>query len=238
MDKLDLTKFTITNSKKIAQILESLVTEGSIVSAYFNNNSQLVTTSVIGADEGSRRLYLDLGPDPQLNQALLTAKKINFITNQQSVKVHFSSGGVQLGEYRGHKCFISAFPQDLIRLQRRNHYRIDTPRANPPLIQLIDKNGNLFRELTVLDISVGGIGVIDFNLGIRLVPQEEFPDCLLKIPDFGEIRLGVIIQSVFYTKLKNGNQAQRAGLKFTHIPSTTEATIQKYINKLEIQYKK
>ena len=125
----------------------------------------------------------------------------------------------------------------MLRLQRREFFRIDTPRINPLRCKLVKHHGETESEVfdfPLLDISGGGLclsGPVEaaahFSLG------ELFTDCRLEIPDESVISVNLRVREISRLETANGQMQLRLGCEYVNLPSARQNLIERYITRLE-----
>jgi c-di-GMP-binding flagellar brake protein YcgR len=128
----------------------------------------------------------------------------------------------------------------LLRLQRREFYRLTTPIARPlkcrmPL-PLVGGDEHL-HEATVFDISGGGIGISAPPEDVPFATQQQVQNCRIELPEVGIVTCTVKVCSVFEITLKSGARVKRAGCEFVKLPGPMATLIQRYIIKVERERK-
>ena len=83
----DDSRFLVTNRLEIIRILRGLAQRNEMVSAFFNNGKDLLLTSVLAVHPEIDTVVLDCGSNNDLNQRVLRAEKIIFVTALDRVKV-------------------------------------------------------------------------------------------------------------------------------------------------------
>lgn len=79
------------------------------------------------------------------------------------MKVQFVSHRIESAAYDRKPAFLVPLPERVLRLQRREYYRLTTPIVNPLKCMVPLEEGRT-REFPIVDISAGGIGMIVGNL--------------------------------------------------------------------------
>ena len=127
-------------------------------------------------------------------------------------------------------------PQNLVRLQRRLTYRVSVPVARP-LPCIFMPPGTEIRplatplSLNVLNISLGGIAVLDNDYQLDGRPGTLYPACQIGFPGYpATVALEVRHTHVTYNR---GETARHVGCRFLDTSSAVIALIQRYIMKLE-----
>lgn len=228
----DYSKYSINWKKEIVYILRAVMEKGELVSAHFNRGESFILTSIVGIDPDEGFVVLDFGANEALNRKILDSDKIIFVTTHDKVKVQFTAKRIEKTRFEGRNAFRIELPEILIKLQRREYYRVTTPIANP-LKCVVPLPGNQRVEVTITDISIGGIGIILPPAGMGIEPGMVFQGCHLALPDVGNILANLEIRNLFEVTLRSGLKTKRAGCQFTDMPASMQSMIQRYIIKVE-----
>lgn len=229
----DDTRFLVHHRLEIARILRGLAQRNEMVSAFFNGGKELLLTSILAVDPDKNSVLLDYGSNEVLNQHILAAEKIIFVTSLDSVKVQFVTTHIETARFEGRDAFRIALPQQVLQLQRREYYRLTTPIISPLKCQVPLPDGRSV-EVPLSDIGAGGIGIIIGSPpGTTLKSGEVFPGCRISLPGVGILEATLRIQSTFEVTLKNGNKVLRSGCQFVDMRPAMQSLIQRYIIKLE-----
>lgn len=228
----DFSKFSVNWKKEIVFILRAIMEKNELLSAHFDHGRNFILTSILDVDADDEELILDVGSDDALNSRILGSDRIVFVTSHDKVKVQFSASRIEKTRFEGRDAFRVALPESLIKLQRREYFRVTTPIANPlKCIVPIDKERRV--GMVVVDISIGGIGVVLPHTETAIEKGMTFQGCHLELPDIGNISATLIIRSVFETTLRNGQPSKRAGCEFVDLSANMQSMIQRYIIKIE-----
>jgi c-di-GMP-binding flagellar brake protein YcgR len=231
-DEDDVSNFTVSWKKEIVYILRAVMEKTELVSAYFNRGENFILTSIIAIDTDEERVYLDLGANEVLNKKILDSGKIIFVTAHDKVKVQFSTNLIEKVRLEGQDVFRIELPKSLIKLQRRDYYRVTTPIAKP-LKCIISVENKCKIEMTIADISIGGVGVVLPPADAIVEPGMVFNGCNLILPEIGNIVAAMEIRNVFEVTLRNGLKTKRAGCQFVNLSANMQSMIQRYIIKVE-----
>ncbi len=231
----DESKCLIHSKAEIVFLLRSIMKHNALITAYFNKGNEFILTSIVGFDDTRENLLLDLGPDQELNRRLVQSKQILLTTTHEQVKVKFSAPQATLVNFKGHAAFLIPIPQKVVRMQRREYYRIGTGIVNPLKARItLPINGvATMAEVTVLDISCGGVALIDQHHTIDLEPGNAFEDCRIALPEMDTIKTGLQVCNTYEVTLRNGLACKRSGCRFVGITESDRGLIQRYITKLE-----
>lgn len=229
----DDSQFLLHNKLEIVRTLRGLISHGEMVSSFFNEGRELLLTSVLHVDPDAETVLLDYGSNDVLNQHILQAQKIIFVTSLDKVKVQWVSDAIAKDTWEGRDAFRIALPNQMLRLQRREYFRLTTPVVNPLKCKIPTRQG-LSVEVALADISAGGVGVVIAQpLGVGFEMGAAFPGCRVVLPGIGTAEFTLEIRSTWEITMKNGSKSLRAGCQFVDMRPGMQALIQRYIIKLE-----
>jgi len=228
----DESRYRIHSRLEIAAVLESLRKERSLVTAYFGE--EFFVTAVASVSEPDDHVVLGCGPDAAANERALHAKSIVFTASHQRIKVQFDAASLRLVRFDGGDAFCIPLPATLLRLQRREYFRIDAP-LRQPLKCVIPKRGAKTANLqaSILDISCGGVAMADAGEGTDFQTGMLLRGCSITLPDIGAVTADLMVRNAFDVTLRNGAKVRRFGLQFVNIAERSRALIQRYINAME-----
>ncbi|MFY9329871.1 MAG: flagellar brake protein [Georgfuchsia sp.] len=228
-------KCLIHSHTEIVYLVRSIMKHNALITAYFNAGREFILTSIVGIDPANNVLLLDLGPDEDLNKRLVESKQLLLTTTHQHVKVKFSGTAATRVIHEGHAAIRIGIPQQLVRMQRREYYRIATGIVNPLKCKIIlpFDGGDDMAEITVLDISCGGLALIDQHHAIDLEPGNSYDECNLALSDVDVIAAGLKVCNTYEVTLRNGLTCKRSGCQFIDMQESDRSRVQRYITRLE-----
>jgi len=231
-------QFMVQNQKQIIQILNDLAKHHEMLKVSFNNDTCL--TNVISVDVNNHAVYLDIGIDEAFNNRLLASHHVSF-SKDDGIRIKWTSAHVSFMTLKDGKAIKIALPQKLIRLQRREFFRLATPIVNPvpciiPIVDETNPEANRALELTLVDVSLGGIGAIAADpLDELFVIGARFNHCRISFPEVGESSLTLQVCNISPITMKDGAIKHRIGLQFISPSRGNEGLINRYTYNLERQ---
>ncbi len=235
LDADNYPEYVLRDPLEVAAVLNGLIQQRCIVSAHPDGKRNFLLTSLLSADRAGSSLIFDAPSDEISRQRAFEAGSITFSALLEKIKVQFTCAPVSAGTFEGHTALIVPWPEKLLRLQRREYFRLITPVAHSVTCNIpvpVDDAVKTF-EARVVDISGGGIGVLVPPRGLALSPDMVFDGCSLLLPEFGDISTRLRIRNMFQVTNRNGMTMMRAGCQFVDLPRGAENVIQKYILKIE-----
>jgi c-di-GMP-binding flagellar brake protein YcgR len=221
----------VTHLPTIERILKELLDAKSIVSLYIDHGQDFMLSSIVALNTGKGVLMLEQGVDQDFNQRLLDAGQIICTATHDQVHIQFTGAELKSTILGDEAVFQVAIPKELVRLQRRDAYRLATSVVNP--VKCMINTGERFLETVVIDISIGGIGILAYEGSGMLKAGESYHGCRIALPGTGEFAVSLNVCTTFEVALKNGRITHRAGCQFIDLPPSVETEIQRYIIRVE-----
>lgn len=242
LEQSDLySNFMLYSRTEILFILRSMAKKNCLTSVYFDQGHNFFLSSIIEVDERSGRFILDRGSDEALNLRALQVPRLLCTANLDKVKIQFRLDGLQSVQHSGKPAFAATVPESLLRLQRREYFRLETPQANPILCQIRSKSENgvpIAFNLPLVDISGGGVGLtVPLNAEKNFSIGTAFAGARIDLPEEGLIQVDLAVRSLSRVTLRNGNQNFRAGCEFINLAGSRLTMIQRYITRIERERK-
>jgi len=230
---LNLSEFTLKTPTEIGYILRQLSQKHDLITISFDAGKHSFISTIIEADNKNRRFWFDVSNVPSLNESLLGSKRNIFVATPEGVKVQFSvNGHCHQTTYDGNEVFESAYPEELIKLQRRDAFRLSAPLSRPMHCQFA-YSSNKTLDLLVRDISIGGIGLWLPLKSPKIEQMDVYPGCRVNLGNtFGVLEASLEIRSKRQVNHRGGPE-YLLGCRFVNLASNTENSIQRFIAQLE-----
>lgn len=226
-------EFLITNPKEIASILSTIAQRKSRVALYYNEGNSMVLTMILAADEDG--VWIDAASNPLDNRHIERSNRIVFVSTHNQAKVQFIASSAMLGTYEDSPAFLLPLPRKLLRLQRRDYYRLVTPETHALkcVIRPVPDQSHITHEITVMDISIGGVALVCEASGIELQPGMKYENCEIELPDVGTVEATIEVKNTFEITDRNGNIKRRAGCVFVRPNGQTTMLLQRYVAQMQ-----
>ncbi|QLI80122.1 flagellar brake protein [Chitinibacter fontanus] len=236
--ELDIAPYLLKTPMEIAYVLRMLEQNNTNIAVYFNAGKDMMLTRILSVDGKAKQFVFDIGGHEPSNREILNAPKLLFVTDLDGVKIQFSISTPTRSQLEGKPAFLSALPADLVKLQRREFYRLTTPITTPYTITLQPAN-QASLTLDVHDISLGGLGIWLkhdeqqklFELG-SLIHK-----ATLDLGPAGRFQADLEIRNLHPVSLKQGISRFMLGVKFAELSRASESMLQKLIVQLEREKK-
>ena len=233
-------QYIVHHPKEVMQILNDLIKQKAMIKVSFNRGVDIYLTSIISVDAKAGLVYLDVGVDEEFNKRLLTSDHLVFV-KEDGVKIKWTSNQVVGVDLADGKAIKIGLPKDMVRLQRRDFYRFSTPVVNPvvcklPVPDALDADVESILELTLIDVSLGGIGTIVLApLNPAIVIGSAFSGCEIGFPDVGETNLVLMVKNITEIHVPELVSKYRIGFEYVEPSRGNEGLINRYVSILERQ---
>ncbi|MEO8630490.1 MAG: flagellar brake protein [Betaproteobacteria bacterium] len=231
-DGADDGKFRVHEPMEIASILRAIMRSGALVTAYFDNSREFIVTAILDVETDLTHLIIDSGSNATLNDKLVRGQELTILSSQDGVKIEFDVQQVEATSFEDRLAFRIGFPETLLKLQRREYFRLPVPLLKPLRCRIpIPPEGSA--DAIIGDISLGGVSVMGEYPGLVMDGGAIFAGCRIALPDVGTLNTGLQVCNSFPITLRNGSILRRTGCAFVDLPANQEAMLQRYIIRLE-----
>lgn len=231
----DYHQFTIVAPMEINQVLHAIMRRAGLITASLGINDFFLT-SIISIDDDTGSMLIECERNSRNSQRVISKQRLLCSTTLDKIKIQFVSNHIELIKNDGQDAFRIALPRSLMRLQRREYFRIAAPIITPVkcIVSIPQSEMSATVELNLIDISCGGIAVL--TPPALFTPElGAYYDCLIHLPGVSPLQTRTEARNAFVIKLVRGKIAHRAGFAFVNLPENMLAAIQRYIMTLERQ---
>lgn len=237
----EYSRFLLYSKNEIVSVLRTLIQKGALITVHFDQGYSFLLTSLLALTADNNGFILDVGSDSEMNRKALLSNKLILTTVVDKVKIQFKLTGLSTTQYNGRQAFLAKLPEALLRLQRREFFRLSTPIATPinMTTQLKSEDGSVLElNIPLLDISGGGIGLMAVpDLAELLKKGDSLVDCKITLPEEGLLVVTLFIRNMFDVTTRSGAHYVRVGCEFTNIPNARLSMVQRYITRVERERK-
>ncbi len=233
LDADDFARYVLEGQTDVVFYLRAIRDRKSNLAIYAGRSSDPFLSVVLDVDDTRGVLIIDAPRDSrQLEQALKSSPLV-FLTSLERVKVQFMSPRCTEVTFEGSPALEVPLPARMLRLQRRDYYRLIVPQS-PRLHCLIPAGdgGGRMVDATVVDISGGGLAVVAPPSSLNLSVDSRIEDCQITLPELGTITATLQVRNMFRVTERSGSEL-RAGCQFVDLPAAADVLIQRYILRLE-----
>lgn len=231
----ELSPYKVHSRREILSLLRALEQQRQLITLLVSGSPEAVITSVLGVDEDSGTMFIDCATDTAMNRRIAESHNLSFETVLDRIRILFFASQAEQCTYEGLPALAMPIPEFLIRLQRREHYRVPTPISNPVrcTIPIQRELGTETITLTLQNVSGGGVALVDDKKILDATIGTIYRDCRIQLPGNTVVVTSLQVRNSQDIALPTGKQVRRIGCLFTELPPAMMAAIQRYITKLE-----
>jgi c-di-GMP-binding flagellar brake protein YcgR len=230
-------KFLLHSKSEILAILRALMQKGAMITVHFDKGRSFLLTSIIDLNAENRSFILDVGSNEDMNRKALIADHLIFTTIIDKVKIQFKLDGLAPVQSGGRPAFLARMPESLLRLQRREFFRLATPIAKPVKLNASVRCADasmLCVELPLMDISGGGVGLLATPDQVKLFQRDDtLNECKIMLPDEGMLVTTLCVRNLIDLTSRNGSHFFRIGCEFVALSAARLSLVQRYITRVE-----
>jgi c-di-GMP-binding flagellar brake protein YcgR len=227
--------FEISSRREIIALLRSIGEKNQLIRMLIHGEADVCVTSILEVNPEGNAVILDRSINREQNERILKANRISFETTLDKIRILIAGDADTQTTYENGPALKIALPATLVRLQRREFYRMATPVSNPvrAIIPMPEELGGGTAIFPLSDISCGGIAILDNKLVLGNTIGNNYEDCRIDLPDIGMVTATLQIRNSLDLTLLNNKTNRRLGCHFIDISRGNMAMVQRYITKLE-----
>jgi c-di-GMP-binding flagellar brake protein YcgR len=224
----DVGPYLIHSRREIIALLRRLTEKREFVRMIFSEGEEAIATAVLEVGEDS--VIIDSAPEAAQLARVLASSSISFDTALERIRIAFFATRIEPCVHDGLPALRIPLPETMVRLQRREYYRVLTPRCS---IQMEKEGGPPPVSFAVQNVSAGGIALIDDEQVLDASKGAEYTNCELLLPGTQSVIATLCVMNCCDISLYNGRTARRIGCAFVNPNAAMLALVQRYVSKLE-----
>lgn len=230
--------FIVRHDLQILQILKALKDEENDLKVSFNQGEDDYLTRIIHIPADHQHLYLDITIDEDFNKRMIASPEL-LIHKDNGIRIKWKSQQHSIAKLTDGRALKMALPQELVRLQRRELFRLKPPMVAPIPCEIPvpdTENPEVINNIqyNLADVSLGGIGLIIQNdLHPAIEVGATFEGCKIDFPNLGQALLNLEVRNIVSLNSEKPEEKHRIGLEFKNPSRSSEGLIQKYTFNLE-----
>lgn len=235
-DSPELAPFTVFARVEIESLLRRLADTGTLVTVYFDENAGFAVTVLLAVNPQFEEVVFDCASDPAVQRRLLAAQSLTCVAFVDHIKLQFGARGAEATTHDGKPAFRVRLPEQLLRLQRRDFFRVKAPLSRPAQCLVpYGEDQKQYEKLRLLDISIGGVAVIAYPEKFDPSVGQRIEECFLDLPAIGSV--GVHLKVRHLAPLRDG-KSRAVGCEFVDLAPAARTMIQRYVNRLDAEQRK
>jgi c-di-GMP-binding flagellar brake protein YcgR len=167
---------------------------------------------------------------------MLASPRLMVAMNLDDIPVQFHALGARATTFEGGAAFSLPFPEAVMRMQRREFYRLRIPPGENATCEIRrEPSDPRPLLLPVHNISCGGIAMENWPDGQALETHRIYRNCRLNLGEEVHVVTDLeIVHSIDHVQI-DGTRLRRCGARFVDMPGRVVTNIQRYVMQLERQ---
>ncbi|MDR1311188.1 MAG: flagellar brake protein [Burkholderiaceae bacterium] len=225
-------RFLVRSRREISNIFERIRDNKQLIRMSFSGSLETVITSILEVNSQGGYVVLDRAPIDSQNALILKSHMVDFEALLEKIRISFSVDDIELCHFDGGDALKIPFPSRLVRLQRREFFRV--PVRNSVIRIPVSSGENMELSVgAVRDLSANGACVIDASMQIDGTVGTVYRGCRLELLDTQPIVVDLEIRNAYNVHLSDKTVQRRIGCQFIDMNSSEAALIQRYITRIE-----
>lgn len=236
-DAPELEHFMLYSRAEIAAILRRVASERTLVTVYTGAEGEFAVSMIVHVDPDFDEVCFDMPVNAEAQARVLAATELVFVIFFENVKVQFRADVARATRFEDRAAFRVHMPQQMLRLQRREYFRVRTPLSGAATCLVPNTAGaERYESLRVVNISVGGLAVMSYPHSFELPVGSTIRNCYLDLPGIGPIGVAFRVVNVYEN---NPDGAGRCcGCQFVDLAPQARMMVQRYVNRVEAEQRK
>lgn len=232
--------YTTSNPQQIIKYLLTLMSNKCLIAVHPGNEAEAFLTVILELDQQNKRGFFDLGPDTEFNQRIVNSAFVLFTAEFHGISVAFKSANIKITSYKNNAVFEFPLPESMTWRERREYYRVRLPLSQVGECVILHKDQTSSR-FNLYDISISGFAILLEMPGQETMPfwmpGNHFQQAHLSLPGANPIEVAFSICEIVAFNPEKVHKQAKVGCKLTKISSAGESTIQRYMQKIELERK-
>ena len=219
----DLPEVLVRARHEILRLLNSILDQDVPLAVSFLHAGLVLSSSVIYVDEASNTLLLACPPDWE--KAMGNGDDSIMLSGViEDSKIEFQGGPSVIVDLEGTPVVGLPIPDFMWRFQRRRE-----PRHKVQGLKIVLNMGFLEAEAEVVDLSTGGIGMLNCHRELKLDNGEILHNCTIVLPGVGQLPVNLAVQNQLEVSLADGKPITRVGCRFNGLTDSARQMIAHFL---------
>ena len=203
--------------EEITRVLNSLVMRGETIIANLEGGKLVFRSRLRFIDPERTYIIIELSPDDAANKALLARPRATFHAEPGGWRVEFAAAHPRpTSPSEGAPGIRLHFPEIVAGHRRRAEQRSEAP-PHQALRCIVDEAGVMPFDATMINVSKGGSGFLQYDPTISLEPGTVLKGCRIESAGGESVVVDMEVRYSQLMDLADGTQVQSAGCRFINL---------------------
>lgn len=229
-DSHEADRYGLSGYMERLAVLQDLLHSRLPISVTYREGRESLLTTLLSV--GRDGIVFDLGVDRRGSERLLSSRLLGFSCRPEGVLVRFECESPVSVEWDGGVACRVPLPDRVVRLQRREYFRVCLPVAKPVPVFVSISEGMTAR-FTLHDLSVGGAGLSLVEETGRGAVGTIWEKIKIKMENDETVVVDCVVRHLTPISHGKGRPLTRIGLQFKNLSRRDEAAFQRWIVHIE-----
>ena len=227
--------YALHHAVEILAVLERLWHERTPTTVELGDD-RAIASSVLDVRRASKTLVFDIARDAELTRRLFAAGRLSFVASLDHIEIAFETGPASLIRLDDGPAAVVELPQAVVRLQRREAYRVTLPPDEKVRCTVLEPDGRSTPAHAV-DLSCGGAGLVFDDRDVDLGEPGSGHELIFSLPKLGRFEIEATLSNIMAAPGETDDEPPRvrAGFRFVSVEPKTESQLQRYVNQVQVR---
>ncbi|MFT4192830.1 MAG: flagellar brake protein [Comamonas sp.] len=222
--------YALTSPAEIIGVLRDIARSRALLQLWVPPSVVSVVTALLHADANG--LVLDHPGEALMRRIDLSDGQVVLETALDQIQVRLLLAGIERHVHEGRPALRSPLPVQVLRVQRRDVFRVHVSAVNPVLCRVTVDGREAVLPLD--DIGVGGVGLFDDGGVLAQAKGAVLRGCRLELPGVGPVSVDLRVVQAREIVLPQGKVRHRLGCAYDgEGQGRALQLIQRYVSQLE-----
>ncbi|MDR1662345.1 MAG: flagellar brake protein [Azoarcus sp.] len=240
----ELEHYLLRGRQQIRHLLQDMIEARALISVHMLPGALSFLSAILTLSEDEEWIFLDASPNETIHRRALEAERLLCITQLNKIRIQFRLSNSAEVPVDGHVALAAPIPAEILRLQRRDAFRLQVPLSHNLKCVLPASEWNAKGdagdetaprrtiEAPVIDVSASGLSLEIAADKAAPVVGDTINGCCLKLPK-DLVSVNLEIRNHGRRILGDGKEVLRLGCSFIALPTHAANQIQRYIYQTE-----
>lgn len=232
INTIDDSRYIIRHPQVILSYLKQIKKDHAFLAITSSGQYHPFISMLYKVDEQRRQIIFDTPEDSRLDRHFLKEDSVTIVTSVEQIRIQFEVSGLRHVMYDSKVAYAADIPTSILRLQRRDVYRLTVPVSAPIYCEIGDSTGSFesAHRYPVYDISLSGIGLNNFPM---MAAGTKIYHAIVYLPDsIGSFIADLVVCHTFSIRFRRQDSILKTGFKFLSVSEQRNKKIQQYLNML------
>ena len=226
-------RFRVNNPVDVMGYLREAARSRILCNVRAAGHGESYLSRLFAIDDNTDALVFDTPRAPVIARLLTPGATVSIELTLHHVRIHFDASIRQIGAYQGEPSLFVAIPDAIVRLQRRENYRISVPARRSVRLTLNPEHPGL-RNLKLADLSCGGASITLSGTLDEYPTGKVFEHAQLSLDEDTEFIVDARVRHASALRMSGLVGELRIGLQFTNTPPGFEPAVARLVNEIAL----